>query len=235
MPLTAIPMSAIAVLSKVSKSFRASAQSPVQDVLRGVDLTITPGETIAITGPSGCGKSTLLHILGTLDRPESGTVTLFGEDAGTLGEAGLSRLRAERIGFIFQLHHLLPQLSALENVLVPTLAGAVKADRAAAEERARKLLSRVGLGAHLDKKPAQLSGGEQQRVAVVRALIRQPGLLLADEPTGALDAANGQALMDLLLELNAELGTALVMVTHDAKLAALMQRPLRMVDGRLAA
>lgn len=228
-------MSAIAVLSKVSKSFRASAQSPVQDVLRGVDLTIAPGETIAITGPSGCGKSTLLHILGTLDRPESGTVTLFGEDAGTLDEAGLSRLRAERIGFIFQLHHLLPQLSALENVLVPTLAGAVKTDRAAAEERARKLLSRVGLGAHLDKKPAQLSGGEQQRVAVVRALIRQPGLLLADEPTGALDAANGQALMDLLLELNAELGTALVMVTHDARLAALMQRPLRMVDGRLAA
>lgn len=235
MPPTAIPMSAIAVLSKVSKSFRASAQSPVQDVLRGVDLTIAPGETIAITGPSGCGKSTLLHILGTLDRPESGTVTLFGEDAGTLDEAGLSRLRAERIGFIFQLHHLLPQLSALENVLVPTLAGAVKTDRAAAEERARNLLSRVGLGAHLDKKPAQLSGGEQQRVAVVRALIRQPGLLLADEPTGALDAANGQALMDLLLELNAELGTALVMVTHDARLAALMQRPLRMVDGRLAA
>ena len=226
-------MSDIVQLRQVSKSYQASPQSPVQEVLRGVDLRIAPGESLAITGPSGCGKSTLLHILGTLDRPDSGTVTLFGEDASALDDAGLSRLRSNRIGFIFQLHHLLPQLTALENVLVPTLAGTDKPDRTAAAARARKLLDRVGLGAHTDKKPAQLSGGEQQRVAVVRALIRQPGLLLADEPTGALDAANGAALMSLLLELNAELGTALVMVTHDPKLASLMKRPLRIVEGKL--
>jgi lipoprotein-releasing system ATP-binding protein len=228
-------MSDIAVLRQVSKSYQASPQSPVQAVLRGVELNIKPGETIAITGPSGCGKSTLLNILGTLDRPDTGSVTLFDEDALALDEAGLSRMRAERIGFIFQLHHLLPHLSALENVLVPVLAGSSRPDRNAALERARRLLDRVGLAPHRDKKPAQLSGGEQQRVAVVRALIREPGLLLADEPTGALDAASGRALMDLLLELNAEQKTALVMVTHDPRLAALMQRPLRMLDGRLAA
>jgi lipoprotein-releasing system ATP-binding protein len=226
-------MSEIATLRQVSKSYRAAPDAPVQEVLRGVDLHIAPGETIAITGPSGCGKSTLLHILGTLDRPDSGSVTLFNEDALALDEAGLSRLRANRIGFIFQLHHLLPHLTALENVLVPTLAGSDRPDRNAAAERARKLLDRVGLATHMNKKPAQLSGGEQQRVAVVRALIRQPGLLLADEPTGALDAANGTALMDLLLELNAEFQTALVMVTHDPGLAALMQRTLRVEDGRL--
>ena len=226
-------MSDIAILRQVSKSYQAAPHAPVQEVLRGVDLRIAPGESIAITGPSGCGKSTLLHILGTLDRPDAGTVTLFNEDALALDEAGLSRLRANRIGFIFQLHHLLPHLSALENVLVPTLAGSDRPDRNAALDRARKLLDRVGLGEHLNKKPSQLSGGEQQRVAVVRALIRQPGLLLADEPTGALDAANGQSLMDLLLELNAEHQTALVVVTHDPKLAALMKRPLRIADGRL--
>lgn len=226
-------MSDIAILHQVSKSYRASADAPVQEVLLGVDLHIAAGETIAITGPSGCGKSTLLHILGTLDRPDSGSVTLFNEDALTLDETGLSRLRANRIGFIFQLHHLLPHLTALENVLVPTLAGSGRPDKTAAAERARKLLDRVGLSSHQNKKPAQLSGGEQQRVAVVRALIRQPGLLLADEPTGALDAANGKALMDLLLELNAEHHTALVMVTHDPKLAALMKRSLRVGEGKL--
>ena len=226
-------MSSIVVLSQVSKSYRAAPDAPVQEVLCAVDLHIGAGETIAITGPSGCGKSTLLNILGTLDRPDSGTVTLFNEDALALDEEGLSRLRANRIGFIFQLHHLLPHLTALENVLVPILAGNDRPDRNAAAERARKLLDRVGLGTHLNKKPAQLSGGEQQRVAVVRALIRQPGLLLADEPTGALDAANGSALMDLLLELNAEQQTALVMVTHDPKLAALMQRTLRIHEGKV--
>jgi lipoprotein-releasing system ATP-binding protein len=226
-------MSDIVILRQVSKSYQAAPHAPVQEVLHDLDLRIAPGESIAITGPSGCGKSTMLHILGTLDRPDSGSVTLFNEDALALDDAGLSRLRANRIGFIFQLHHLLPHLSALENVLVPTLAGSDRPDRNAAAERARKLLDRVGLGEHMNKKPSQLSGGEQQRVAVVRALIRQPGLLLADEPTGALDAANGKALMDLLLELNAEHHTALVMVTHDPKLAALMKRPLRIADGRL--
>ena len=226
-------MSDIAILRQVSKSYRAASDAPVQEVLRNVDLRIAAGETLAITGPSGCGKSTLLHILGTLDRPDTGTVTLFNEDAGAMDDAALSRLRANRIGFIFQLHHLLPHLTALENVLVPTLAGRDRPDKNAAVERARNLLERVGLGEHLHKKPSQLSGGEQQRVAVVRALIRQPGLLLADEPTGSLDADTGKALMDLLLELNAEHHTALVLVTHDPKLAALMKRPLRLAGGRL--
>ncbi len=226
-------MSDIAVLKQVSKSYRAAPGAPVQEVLCGVDLNIAAGETISITGPSGCGKSTLLHIIGTLDRPDSGSVTLFNEDALALDEDGLSRMRSNRIGFIFQMHHLLPHLTALENVLVPTLAGTARPDKQQAAERARKLLARVGLGTHMDKKPAQLSGGEQQRVAVVRALIRQPGLLLADEPTGALDVANGKALMELLLELNTELQTSLVMVTHDPKLAALMQRHLRLGEGKL--
>jgi lipoprotein-releasing system ATP-binding protein len=226
-------MSQIAQLHQVSKSYQAAPNAPVQEVLRGVELRIDAGETLAITGPSGCGKSTLLHILGTLDRPDAGTVTLFGEDAGAMDEAALSRVRANRIGFIFQLHHLLPHLTAMENVLVPVLAGEDKTDRKEAAGRARRLLDRVGLGTHANKKPSQLSGGEQQRVAVVRALIRQPGLLLADEPTGALDAATGKALMDLLLELNAELHTALVVVTHDPNLAALMKRPLRIADGKL--
>lgn len=226
-------MSDIAVLRQVSKSYQASSSAPVQQVLHGIDLRIAAGESIAITGPSGCGKSTLLNILGTLDRPDSGSVTLFGEDAGAMDDDALSRLRANRIGFIFQLHHLLPHLSALENVLVPILAGTDKPDRSAAADRAHKLLDRVGLASHLGKKPAQLSGGEQQRVAVVRALIRQPGMILADEPTGSLDAPTGKALMDLLLELNAESGTALVIVTHDSKLAALMKRPLRFSGGRL--
>jgi lipoprotein-releasing system ATP-binding protein len=226
-------MSHIAQLRQVSKSYQAASNAPVQEVLRGVDLEIGESETLAITGPSGCGKSTLLHILGTLDRPDAGSVSLFGENAGAMDDAALSRLRATRIGFIFQLHHLLPHLTALENVLVPTLAGTEKPDRKEVADRARGLLFRVGLGEHAGKKPSQLSGGEQQRVAVVRALIRQPGLLLADEPTGALDITTGRALMDLLLELNAELRTALVVVTHDPKLAALMKRPLQIADGKL--
>ncbi|MDB6134632.1 MAG: transporter ATP-binding protein [Verrucomicrobiales bacterium] len=224
----------IAELLNVSKSYRTSPDSPVQTVLSGLNLSIAAGETLAITGPSGCGKSTVLNLLGTLDQPDEGTVKLFGEEAPFGNEEKLSSLRARKLGFIFQLHHLLPQCTALENVLVPTLAGGhPKPDPAAMQERADNLLNRVGLGRHADKKPAQLSGGERQRVAVVRALIRQPGLLLADEPTGALDAASAASLMDLLLELNEEQGTALVLVTHDPALAHRMGRQYHLKDGVL--
>ena len=225
----------IAELHNVSKAYRTSPEAPEQHVLTGLDLSIAAGETIAITGPSGCGKSTVLNLLGTLDQPDAGTVRLFGEAVPYGNEAALSALRAKRLGFIFQLHHLLPQCTALENVLIPTLGGPERPDAATATARAHRLLNRVGLGAHADKKPAQLSGGERQRVAVVRALIRGPGLILADEPTGALDAASAAMLMDMLLDLNTEEGTALVLVTHDAALAARMSRRYRLQEGVLAA
>lgn len=223
----------IAELLNVSRAYQSSPEAPPQRVLDGVDLTLTEGETVAVTGPSGCGKSTLLNILGTLDKADGGTVKLFGEDLAGADEDRLSALRAERIGFIFQLHHLLPQCTALENVLVPALAGPGKPDMAAMTARAKELLDRVGLAAHMNKKPAQLSGGERQRTAVARALIRKPALVLADEPTGALDAASAAALMDLLLEINAEQGMTLVLVTHDPALAARMGRRLRLEGGRL--
>jgi ABC-type lipoprotein export system ATPase subunit len=225
----------IAELQNVSKAYRAAPDAPEQRVLSGLDLSIAAGETLAISGPSGCGKSTVLNLLGTLDEPDAGSVKLFGAGVPYGDEAALSALRATRLGFIFQLHHLLPQCTALENVLIPTLGGPTRPDPEAALERAKRLLNRVGLGAHIDKKPAQLSGGERQRVAVVRALIREPGLLLADEPTGALDAASAGRLMDLLMDLNAEEGTALVLVTHDPALAARMSRRYRLVDGVLTA
>jgi lipoprotein-releasing system ATP-binding protein len=223
----------IAELHHVTKAYRTAPGGPEQRVLTGLDLAIKAGETLAISGPSGCGKSTVLNLLGTLDEPDAGTVKLFGADVPFGDEKALSALRATRLGFIFQLHHLLPQCTALENVLIPTLGGPERPDPDKALERAKRLLNRVGLGAHLGKKPAQLSGGERQRVAVVRSLIREPGLLLADEPTGALDATSATRLMDLLLDLNAEEGTALVLVTHDPTLAARMSRRYRLLDGTL--
>lgn len=224
----------IAELLNISKSYRTTPESPVQSVLHGLNLSLEEGQTIAITGPSGCGKSTVLNLLGTLDRPDTGIVKLFGKEVPFGDEEKLSDLRACKLGFIFQLHHLLPQCTALENVLIPTLAGNVKPDTAAALERAQALLERVGLSRHFDKKPAQLSGGERQRVAVVRALIRKPGILLADEPTGALDASSAASLMNLLLELNAEQGTALVLVTHDPALAKRMSCHYQLQDGALS-
>jgi lipoprotein-releasing system ATP-binding protein len=203
------------------------AETPV---LRGIDLAIEPGESVAVTGPSGCGKSTLLNLLGALDRPTSGKVLLEGTDLASMDEAGLAALRATSIGFVFQMHHLLPQCSVLENVLVPAI---VAGGAAAAEARARQLLGRVGLGERLDHRPAQLSGGEAQRAAVVRALINRPKLLLADEPTGSLDRANAEGLSKLLVELNREEKVALVVVTHAADVAAQAGRVLRMKDGLL--
>ena len=223
----------LAELKGVTKIFGIET-GRAQAVLGGVDLTLDAGQTIAIVGSSGSGKSTLLNMLGTLDQPTSGEVILFGRSLKGLGEQELAALRAEQLGFIFQMHHLLPQLTALENVLLPTLVDQNAERRGGSLERARALLQKVGLSQHEHKRPAQLSGGERQRVAVVRALINQPQLLLADEPTGSLDETNAAALVDLLVDLQKEMGLAIVMVTHDAKLAARMQRVGRLHLGRLS-
>jgi len=207
----------------------------VVEVLRATSFTLEAGDAVAITGPSGSGKSTLLHILGGLDRPTSGRVTLGGRDPFTLGEPELARFRNRSVGFVFQDHHLLPQYSVLENVLLPTLA--FPADRdPGAEDRARDLLGRVGLGHRLTHRPAELSGGERQRAAVARALIQGPGLVLCDEPTGNLDRASAGAVADLLFELHGapELagGHILVVVTHSLDLAARFPRRMNLEEGR---
>ena len=193
--------------------------APDRRVLDGLDLAVAAGERFAIVGPSGCGKSTLLNLLGTLDAPSEGSVVVDGVDTRGLGEDEVARIRSEKIGFIFQMHHLLPQCTALENALVPTLALPKRPDPTEAAARAADLFQRVGLGDKLDRLPSQLSGGERQRVAVVRALVNSPQLLLADEPTGALDEDNAGRLMELLAELNESEGLALVVVTHDRSLA----------------
>jgi len=199
-------------------------------VLRDVTLRVPAGESVAVVGPSGSGKTTLLNIAGALDRPTEGRVAIDGTDLAGLDETALATLRGRRIGFVFQLHHLLPQCTVLENVLVPTLAAG---SARGAEGRARGLLDRVGLSHRLDHLPGRLSGGERQRVAVVRALINRPALLLADEPTGALDAASSQHLADLLVELQADQGVAMVVVTHAETLAGRMQRAFELVEGTL--
>ncbi len=198
-------------------------------VLRGITLTLEPGEALAVMGPSGSGKSTLLHVLGTLDRPTSGTVRLAGQDPFALPEKQLADFRNRHIGFIFQDHHLLPQCSVLENVLIPTLVS--KDDNA--EGWARELIGRVGLAERLDHRPAELSGGERQRVAIARALVRRPKLLLADEPTGNLDRHTAERVAELLLELHAQERTILVVVTHSADLARRFPRRAEMLDGTL--
>lgn len=217
----------------VTKQYAAGDGSPT-DVLKGVSLSVVGGETVAIMGPSGCGKSTLLNIIGTLDRPTGGNVLLDGRDLASLDDEAVSTVRNSEIGFVFQLHHLLPQCSVLENVLVPTLV-AKSRDGRTALERAGRLLERVGLSDRLDHRPGQLSGGERQRVAVVRALINRPALLLADEPTGSLDRHAADDLCSLLGEFNTEEGVAVVMVTHAERLAATMQTVYELNDGRLAA
>lgn len=221
-------------LEKVAKSYAETDASAATQVLKDVSLRIEPGESLAIVGASGSGKSTLLNIIGTLDRPDSGLVELLGQDLVRLSEEELARVRSRQIGFIFQLHHLLPQLSVLENVLVPTLAGGPEQRQEKAEARAKRLLERVGLSHRLSHRPGQLSGGERQRAAVVRALINEPRLLLADEPTGALDRASSDRLADLLVELNREEGVSLVVVTHSSALAHRMGRAYELVDGQLS-
>jgi lipoprotein-releasing system ATP-binding protein len=220
-------------LSNVSKQYETGGKSVA--VLRDVSLEIASGETVAVVGPSGSGKSTLLNIIGTLDKPTAGKVFLEGEELIGLSDEKLAEIRNRRIGFIFQSHHLLPQCSVLENVLVPTLAAKDKSLREGAKERGIQLLKRVGLGDRLTHRPGQLSGGEKQRVAVVRALINRPKLLLADEPTGSLDRASSQELAKLLTELNLEENVTLILVTHALDLADRMQRTFELRDGKLAA
>ncbi len=218
-------------LVNVSQRF-GTATGPVA-VLNGVSLEVARGESLAIIGPSGSGKSTLLNLIGTLDRPTAGEISLDGQNLNQLDDLQLAAVRNRKIGFVFQSHHLLPQCTVLEIVLVPSIASADSASRAEAPARAEKLLKRVGLGERLTHRPGQLSGGERQRVAVVRALINQPGLLLADEPTGALDHASAGQLIQLLLELNREMNVTLIVVTHALDLARQMGRVLELKDGSL--
>jgi ABC-type lipoprotein export system ATPase subunit len=196
-------------------------------------MQLAAGEAVAIIGPSGSGKSTLLNIMGTLDRPSSGQVLLEGEDVSRLDDLALAAVRNRRIGFVFQAHHLLPQCTVLENVLVPAIPLREPELKKGAEARGRQLLERVGLGARLGHRPGQLSGGERQRVAVVRALINQPRILLADEPTGALDRKSADELTQLLLDMNREQAVTLVVVTHAPDLASRLGRVLELRDGKL--
>jgi putative ABC transport system ATP-binding protein len=207
------------------------AREPVHAV-RGVSLEIARGEWIAIVGPSGCGKSTLLNLLGAIDRPTSGRITLDGRDLGSLGDREATALRLRQVGFVFQRFYLMPMLTAAENVELPMAeAGVPRAERVA---RVRQLLDYVGLGARLGHRPSELSGGEQQRVAIARALANRPALLLADEPTGELDAHTGQEIIDLFARLNAD-GTTILVVTHDEALARAARRVVHMLDGRIVA
>ena len=201
------------------------------EVLRGVSLRMVPGDSLAIVGPSGCGKSTLLHILGTLDFPDSGTVDVAGTDPFKLSESELAAFRNSQVGFIFQDHHLLPQLSVLENVLVPALArGATTAED---RDRAMELLRRVELADRVGQLPGELSGGQKERVAIARSLFRKPALLLADEPTGNLDRRTAELMTELLLDMQKQNGAMLIAVTHSDSLAKSMGRRAELVDGIL--
>jgi lipoprotein-releasing system ATP-binding protein len=201
------------------------------EVLRGVSFILEPGEAVAVMGPSGCGKSTLLHLLGVLDPPSSGSITLGGIDPYSLSAAEQALFRNRRIGYIFQDHCLLPQLSVLENVLTPLLVGG---EDHTGEDRALALLEEVGMSHRITHRPGELSGGEQQRVAIARALIRQPGLLLCDEPTGNLDRANGDAVAGMLDRVRNVHKTAVVVVTHSPEIAARFDRTLTLRDGLIA-
>jgi predicted ABC-type transport system involved in lysophospholipase L1 biosynthesis ATPase subunit len=221
-------------LTSVCRTFAAPSGNDLR-VIQDVSLEVGAGESLALLGPSGSGKSTLLHLIGGLDRPTGGEVRIRGRNLAELDEAALSELRAREVGFVFQHHYLLPQCTVFENAMVPTLALSATAGggREKKQDRAKRLLERVGLEARLNHLPGELSGGERQRVAVVRALVNKPGLLLADEPTGALDQESAAALADLLCELNREENVTLILATHSLELAARMARRFRIRQGKL--
>jgi lipoprotein-releasing system ATP-binding protein len=222
----------LATLRGIRKTYNAGLPSEAE-VLHGISLDLARGEFAALIGPSGSGKSTLLNLLGLLERPSAGTYTLAGTPVQDLDDDGLTRMRRETLGFVFQFHHLLPAFTALENVTLPALArdGRITA---AVRERGRGLLQAVGLAAAMDRRPQQLSGGMQQRVAIARALVLEPALVLADEPTGNLDTAAADEVFALLRRMHAEVGTSFLIVTHDPRLAARCDRVVDIVDGRVA-
>ncbi len=216
-------------VKQLEKSFFSNQKKT--EVLKRVDLDVAKGEALGVVGPSGVGKSTLLHILGTLDKPTAGHIYFNGEDIFSWDDSALAQFRNRKLGFIFQFHHLLPEFSALENTMMPALIAGT--DKRFAERSAREMLSRLGLGDRLTHKRGELSGGEQQRVAVARALMMRPDMVLADEPTGNLETHTGAEVFNLILELNAELGTTFIIVTHNESLAKKLQRCITLLDGQI--
>ena len=221
---------AVLELKAVTKSYNQGAANQI-DVLRGVDLTLNAGEMVALVAPSGAGKSTLLHIAGLLDVPDSGSVTVAGQDISGKGDSMRTSLRRQELGFVYQLHHLLPEFTALENIVLPQLANGIA--QGAAEARAEELLALVGLSARAQHRPAALSGGEQQRVAFCRALANRPRVLLADEPTGNLDPGTSDQVFAALMDLVAGTGLSALVATHNPELAARMDRRVKLEQGRL--
>jgi len=216
-------------VENLAKYYRQGARTV--EALRGVDCVFEPGQSVAIVGPSGAGKTTFIHILGTIDRPSGGRVLYDGRDVFTMGERDLARFRNRTVGFVFQFHHLLPEFTALENTMMPALIHGMQ--KREAKDRARIMLKRVGLADRMTHKPGELSGGEQQRVAVARSLILEPEVLLADEPTGNLDRETGEGVYRLLEKMNEERGITLIIVTHNEEIADRLPRRIRLVDGRI--
>lgn len=223
----------IVQLDNVSKSYPEGSGNQRREILNNLSLSIESGQSVSVVGPSGCGKSTLLNIIGTLDPPDSGKVEVCGCNISDLNDKELSALRADKIGFVFQSHHLLPQISVIENVTLPNLASSSPIEQSECNNTATQLLESVGMADHAHKMPSEISGGEMQRVAVVRSMINSPKLLLADEPTGALDQERGEELITLLLRLCDEQNTALILVTHDGKTSSLMERNLAFEGTRI--
>lgn len=221
-------------LIDITKGYGVEGAPEYVPVLKRLSFKLSAGESVAVLGPSGCGKSTLLNIIGALDKPSNGHVNFMGQDLATLDEPALSHIRNQEIGFVFQMHHLLPHLTVRENLLVPTLAYPDKKKNALLKKRAEELIERIGIPQCIDRRPGELSGGQRQRAAVARALINSPRLLLADEPTGSLDHETALSVMNLLIDLNLAENTALIVVTHAADLARRFEKVYTLCDGKLA-